>query len=101
MANNSGDWLKVYIPQSLIIAALIGGATYAYRVGEATEENARAIDTKAEATDVAEIKRDVEQIQVRQLEQAGGINYIGDAVQKIAAKEGIDLPPRPIVSEDP
>ena len=96
-----GDWIKVYIPQSLIITALLAGAGYAYKVGKATEENRAAISAKAEKTAVADVQRDVERIQERQVEQARGINWIGQAVQKIADKQDIDLPARPIVSEDP
>lgn len=90
---SNGDWIKLYVPQGLIIALILGGAGYAWKVGKATEQNRAAIESKAEADDVKDIKNRQDQI-------AEGVNWIGQALEKIAEEQNLRLPPRPIVTED-
>ncbi len=97
----NANLVKVYIPQGLLIVALIAGAGWAYKVGQTAEANAEALATKADAAEVQGVQREVEKVQSRLLDHAGALNYIMDGVNKIADKVGVDLPARPIVSEDP
>ena len=95
------EWVRVYVPEALLVVILVAGASYACQVGEATEENATALATKAEAAAVEDVKRDVTSIRAHQTAQAEGINWIGDSVHKIAKHLDIDLEPRPIVPVGP
>jgi len=88
-------------PVLLVGAAVVASFTITQYTADANDARITVIEAAqvAQTAELGQVKTAVDRNSAQIAQQAQGINWIGQALEKLAEKQEVRLPARPIVSE--
>jgi len=102
MSHITGISITAALAVLVAVASVVG--TYTLTAAKADSNTGRITKleklTESNNQAVKDVSEAVETNENRLREQSRGINWIGKALEKIAADQNVSLPARPVVSED-